>query len=507
MQKAPAILVGVGVGLLILTFVMGWIVIPEVILKGKIEQKVRLVNGTQTWERWSDITTPIFMNYYFFNTTNPDEVKKGAKPIFEEFGPYVYQEKRRKIDITLNEENGTVSYRQPVFYYFREDLSNGSESDMMTVINVPLAVLTTLGASQGLLAQWALSGQVIDPHDHEEDLFMTHSVGELLFKGKHVPMMKTLEEELGKVVLKNHTFGFQYPKNGSDEGIMEVNTGVENSADFGKVVSWNGMTELEFWGWRNPEDNTLIEGSQYCNMINGSDGSIFPPFVDRDRVVRLFSADLCRSLYLKYTEDVELNGISGYRFSVPREMLEDAQINEDNACFCTHYKESSQLCLKSGAIQLSACRKGAPIVMSTPHFLDGSEEYLNQSIGLSPNKDLHQTFIELEPNTGLVLQAHKRIQVNIQLQTNTLSSHFSDVPVMIYPVLWLDEAATMSNTTAAGVKALVLKPLKVIDIAKWSLLGFSCLLIAIGLIIYMVQSGKHNYSAARTSEKPHDNKY
>ena len=40
---------------------------------------------------------------------------------------------------------------------------------------------------------------------------------------------------------------------------------------------------------------------------------------------------------------------------------------------------------------------GAPIVASTPHFYMGAEEYINQSIGLSPDKNRHQTFIDIEP--------------------------------------------------------------------------------------------------------------
>jgi hypothetical protein len=40
---------------------------------------------------------------------------------------------------------------------------------------------------------------------------------------------------------------------------------------------------------------------------------------------------------------------------------------------------------------------GAPIVASWPHFFDGDVEYQNQSIGLKPNKTLHETSLSLEP--------------------------------------------------------------------------------------------------------------
>ncbi|CAG7726054.1 unnamed protein product [Allacma fusca] len=487
MQKVPAILVGLGLGLLILTIVMGWVVIPGVI-KGKISEKVRLVNGTQTWERWSDITTPIFMNIYIFNTTNPDEVSEGGKPVLEEFGPYVYEEKRVKIDIELNEANNTVSYRQPIKYFFRPDLSNGTEEDEFIVINMPLVVLATRAASLGFFEQIFLSG-VIEQHHEDEKLFSKVTAGQLTYHGRYVPMMKTLEEATGKAPLRNFTFGVFFPKNGSDEGVLEVNTGVEDSADFGRVVSWKGQTSLDFWK------------GDTCNMINGTDGSLFPPFVERDRIVRLFSADLCRSLYLKYTNDYEYKGLTGYQFSAPREMLEGALDNLNNACFCVTPGNNYTGCLKTGAIQLSACRNGAPIIMSTPHFFDGDEEYVNMSIGLKPDRERHLTYITLEPNTGLMIKAHKRIQVNVYLEPNTVSEHFTNVPTMIYPVLWADEGAVMSETTREAITKMVLKPMNIVEIGKWVLLGLSCTLIAAGLIVYMVQSSKHEYKAARTSEK------
>jgi len=66
----------------------------------------------------------------------------------------------------------------------------------------------------------------------------------------------------------------------------------------------------------------------------GTDGSIFAPFVTSDRTLRIFSEELCRSLYLTYQKDIEQHGIPGYRFSLPKELLQRGSVNEDNKCFC-----------------------------------------------------------------------------------------------------------------------------------------------------------------------------
>ena len=48
--------------------------------------------------------------------------------------------KRFKENIEFHPERDTVSYTQPVSYHFRQDLSVGSPSDVLTVINIPLVV-------------------------------------------------------------------------------------------------------------------------------------------------------------------------------------------------------------------------------------------------------------------------------------------------------------------------------------------------------------------------------
>ncbi len=42
-------------------------------------------------------------------------------------------------------------------------------------------------------------------------------------------------------------------------------------------------------------------------------------------------------------------------------------------------------------------KTGAPVVISWPHFYDGDESYVQQSVGLQPDEAKHETFIVLEP--------------------------------------------------------------------------------------------------------------
>jgi scavenger receptor class B protein 1 len=48
-------------------------------------------------------------------------------------------------------------------------------------------------------------------------------------------------------------------------------------------------------------------------FFRGTDGSVFPPGVTRNDTLHIFNKQLCQSLPLVYQEDIEANGIPGYR--------------------------------------------------------------------------------------------------------------------------------------------------------------------------------------------------
>jgi hypothetical protein len=81
--------------------------------------------------------------------------------------------------------------------------------------------------------------------------------------------------------------------------------------------------------------------------------------VNKKRVIHIFNADLCRSLSLTFQKEVNFLGISAYRFTAPKEMLEDPRTNVDNQCYCT--SDEVEDCLHGGAMSLETCRDGGYI--------------------------------------------------------------------------------------------------------------------------------------------------
>lgn len=146
-----------------------------------------------------------------------------------------------------------------------------------------------------------------------------------------------------------------------------------------------------------------------CHDIVGTDGLAFSPGVTSEDTLWLFNDQLCRSIWLKYAEDVHIDGIKALKFTPPAEVFSFS--NPDNYCYCPDIKECAtevdsqtwdlkdcERCV-DGIISLEGCQ-GVPVIMSTPHFLDGDVRLWQAIDGLQPQRDLHVTYLNLEPLSG-----------------------------------------------------------------------------------------------------------
>ena len=123
-----------------------------------------------------------------------------------------------------------------------------------------------------------------------------------------------------------------------------VNTGVKNSSDFGRVISWNGMTALDKW-----KDPT-------CNAINGTDGMLFAPFITKEKNLDFVIPMMCRSLRFVYTETVDHDGVACFRYKMAPETFQGVSLAPSNWCFCADKNISN--CDINGVFSLAACAEG-----------------------------------------------------------------------------------------------------------------------------------------------------
>jgi len=95
---------------------------------------------------------------------------------------------------------------------------------------------------------------------------------------------------------------------------------------------------------------------------------------------------------------MKYEGIPGYRFRLPKEVFTSPEEYSENECFYPNPGEGLYNENINGQGRLQSCKSGAPIVISKPHFLDAEERlYTDIKADMNPDRDSHDTFIELEP--------------------------------------------------------------------------------------------------------------
>ncbi|XP_043210576.1 sensory neuron membrane protein 2-like [Amphibalanus amphitrite] len=464
-------LLGAGLLTLVLGVVLGWYGFPTII-DNMIEKEMVLTEDSESFDPWRAPTSEIdvFMQFIMFNVTNPAEVKRGDKPILKEVGPFSYKENRQRINLTWSEDGTELTYYEVISYFYDQPSSSPdvSEDTIISTINAPMVVLAAMG-DELPLGKSVLFG-MINTYEKGES-FKLYKAGELLMSGVDDPLMAAVAASPLSVLLpptfsdgKFRLYGY----NNTVDGPYTIKTGKDDINQFTRILSYQNASELSYWS------------TDYCNMLNGTDGISYPPNTGEVDRVYIFNKDLCRSIYLDYEKDVEYFGIPGRRFAPTRDVLEDPAINEDNQCYCVGK------CLKAGVMSLSPCQYGAPIVASTPHFYMGAEEYINQSIGLSPDKNRHQTFIDIEPYTGLAMNGGKKIQINLQTkryQGLIKVKGLEHIPEMLFPLIYTNETATIDQAHADELDSELMTPLKILTGTQWALIAVGALLVVVAAVM------------------------
>lgn len=152
------------------------------------------------------------------------------------------------------------------------------------------------------------------------------------------------------------TLKSQYSSNGQTNatsiGRYKSLRGKKNIRDLGRVIEYNGQTELDAWY----ED--------HCNEIWGSDGTIYPPFQTKEETYRIFIPQMCLSMHAEYVQPSKFAGIKTNQYKLEYDVSKHGTPN----CFCRELESDN--CPPKGLLNLFPCN-GAPIGISSPHFYDG----------------------------------------------------------------------------------------------------------------------------------------
>uniref|UniRef100_A0A673HHW7 Lysosome membrane protein 2-like n=1 Tax=Sinocyclocheilus rhinocerous TaxID=307959 RepID=A0A673HHW7_9TELE len=329
-----------------------------------------------------------------------------------------FREYRPKEEVKFLDNGTRVEAVNPKTYVFEPNMSRGSEDDIVRTVNIP--AVTVMEKAKGRWFEGFVSALM---KSNNIGVFGTFRVGDLLW-GYEDPLLKLIQ----KFITMDDHFGLFYKKNGTDDGDYIFFTGKQNYQDFARIDEWNGQSTLNWWS---------TEG---CNRINGTDGASFHPVITKTEKLYIFSPDLCRSIYAQYESDVSVRGVPGFRFVPPSEVFANLTINPDNAGFCV----PAGNCLGSGLLNVSVCKEGVPIIMSSPHFYQADDRFVQDVFGMNPNKEEHETVIDVNPVS--------------------LYKPDEKIRMLVFPVMYLNESVLIDEESAKKLYAVVTEANVIVNI-------------------------------------------
>ncbi|XP_022184019.1 sensory neuron membrane protein 2-like [Nilaparvata lugens] len=132
-----------------------------------------------------------------------------------------------------------------------------------------------------------------------------------------------------------------------------------------------------------------------------------------------------------------------------------------------------------------------PVIMTKPHFLDAANDLLDDVDGLKPDPELHNSYFDIEPKTGIPLEGYHRIQVNLKLNQITTMTLMKDLRNLTFPLLWVEEGIQLGPEEIDKLNELIIEQLLIINIVKWSILTTSTSIIII-TSLFMCKLSKSN---------------
>ncbi|KHN88685.1 Lysosome membrane protein 2 [Toxocara canis] len=379
-----------------------------VAVESQIRKNANLREGTEMYEKWLNPPYKSKTEIYVYSVKNPDEILNGSKPEVRTIGPYVYSQKMGKE--VFAKGNGTIKYASFELYTFNANKSC-AECSLQHKVWIPNIVFQKFveAASNPSMraAQAALTSQTP---------FLEVSVGDMLFKGYKdpfldkvcsIPFMSFICEAVLDLPDK---IAFLADSNNTKADMLKVSTGEEDGGEtLGQIETWNGEKYVPDSWWSD----------EFSTKVNGTDGSLYKPFIDKSDKLYIFVPGLCRSIYFIFDRDVEYKGVHGYRFIVPSNLFDWSR--PENEAFCYNsgkeFFKKDEDCLPKGLIDISRCRRGEPpIIVSLPNFLFADNIVKDSVVGLNESSPEHDSIaVTLEPRTGVVLLVEKRYQINIAM--------------------------------------------------------------------------------------------
>ncbi|XP_061399050.1 protein peste-like [Musca vetustissima] len=392
--------------------------------------------GGELTKMWATPDVNVSVDFYFFNWTNSEEFyDMSKKPKVNEVGPFSYIEVPYKKVFKWHDNNHTVDYGKTHYYHLNTTRSKLGLNDTLVSINALLA-----GAAAKSRHWPYLMRTVIDMalKFYKNGAVWTRTADEFFFRGFNDDIVNllavlpaSLRYNLG-VFMPWDRIGYAYARNGSTDylGVHSIHTGVGDKSQLGQMVQWKGKNYTDVF-------------ASGCNGVHGSPGEFQRTNLKKYESIEYYFTDFCRPVTADYDSEVYYKGVWAYRYKISPSAFDNGTMYPENKCFCDGE------CLPYGVFNISSCYYGIPILISKPHFMDADPFYADQVEGIAPNRTAHETYLILEPRTGLMMHLTGRLQLNIYIRPTTHIRSFPTKRNFAFPVVWFDMTMEISDYGAS----------------------------------------------------------
>ncbi|CAH2015941.1 unnamed protein product [Acanthoscelides obtectus] len=352
-----------------------------------MDQRIHMLPGLPPFDWWLHPPDEVLLKVYIFNVTNSEEFLNStdAKLKLEEVGPIIYREKLRHTNPIFN-ENGTLTYTANRSAIYLPELNT---IDMNQTIIMPnLAVL------------------FIPSYFYDAPFYMKMGVNLMMSRSKSSPFVRT--------TIQNYLWNETDP-------ILDVCQKLAPSLVPTKNV---GILDRIY---SNFEDNVTV----YIGPTFGHDRFfLIDNMTDRNGSRREKVAAVTKLTIL--SRDVEKYGVTAYKYTLLPTTY-DRTLPEEDDCY------KGEPTLPNGLADVSVCYFDTAIAASFPHYLYGDDVVQNYVEGLNPDVKKHESYVIVEPNTGIPLHGIARSQINLVMKNmrgfNQKMQKFSDMSI---PLVWLE---------------------------------------------------------------------
>ena len=336
--------------------------------------------------------------------------------------------------------------------YIREDLA-----DIFGLSTGQIRNITTWLGQAIAADAWLTNLCQFQIEEWESDIITVRPVIEWLFEGVD-ELIYNVDPSMAKVGIFTSCES-EWESEIAGASPSTFNTGQTNINEIGQFIEYNEESIISIW----KEDV----------YVSGTGGTQFVPGVTQDSELEIFIPQFLRPLTVEYSKDVTIKGVDLLEFVLPDDAFPIDEVTFYDDIFGLANMQPSY---------------GLPVYLGQPHFY-GADPSLLDDVNISaPSQDLHELYIDVEPNTGATMAA--RLRMGIYVKVTQTDYWYEDIKEAIYPVFWLEQSAEIPDDLATMFKSLVYLALDIKTYLHAGFVGGGAALLCVGMVVTITQRRK-----------------